>query len=64
MSKSKINDVAKVEIVLASFRENSSVNELCKSNGVARSTFYTWRRSLLTYLSAGVASKQSNRRPA
>lgn len=64
MPKSKINDVAKVEIVLASFSENSSVNELCKSNGIARSTFYTWRKALLTHLSEGIASKQSNRHSA
>ena len=64
MPNRKIKDIAKVEIVLASFSENSSVNELCKNNGISRSAFYAWRKALLTHLSESVASKHSNRRSA
>lgn len=58
MQRGKFSDIAKIEIVLASFNKSSSVDEICKRNGISRSTFYVWRRAMLTYLSESVASKR------
>jgi transposase-like protein len=59
MSRSNLSDETKVSIVLASFSKSGSVDKFCAENGIARSTFYAWRKALLRHLSAGIAHKYS-----
>lgn len=64
MSQSKLTDSAKVLLVLASFgKGSSSISEFCANRGVARSTFYAWRKAVVTQLATGI-TRQNSRRSA
>ncbi len=41
----------KVKLVLSSFRDSVIITKFCLDHGIPRSTFYRWRKLILTYLS-------------
>lgn len=61
MKPGNFSDETKVRLVLASFSKGGSIKKFCAEHGIARSTFYAWRKALLKHLSEGIASKKSDR---
>lgn len=64
MTKRTYTDLEKVQLVLASIRDDVVVTEFCEKHGIARSSFYAWRKALLTDLSLSVSSSKRHHRVA
>ena len=61
MKRRHLTDVQKVLMVLAGTGEGVKIADLCRKHGIARSSFYSWRKNVLANLTSGLASKKSRR---
>ena len=61
MPRKTMSNQEKVKIVLASSQENIIVTKFCIKHGIPRSTFYRWRKLVLTGLCVIMSA---NKRPS
>jgi len=63
MPKKTMSNQEKVKIVLAGLQENITVTKFCFKRGIPRSSYYRWRKLVLTGLSALIlGSKKPSRK--
>ncbi len=62
MPKRTFTDSEKVLFVLASIGDEVVVTEFCAKHGIARSSFYSWRKALLASLALNVSPRKVTRR--
>jgi transposase-like protein len=60
--KRNFTDLEKVQLVLASIPDDVVVTEFCEKHGIARSSFYAWRKALLANLSTSISSSKRQHR--
>ena len=58
MVKKSFTNLEKVQLVLAGIRDDVVVTEFCEKHRIARSSFYAWRKALLTDLSLSIPSSK------
>ena len=62
MHNHRITDTEKVSLALASMIDDVVITNFCTKHGIARSSLYSWRKALLTELSASISQKNPLRR--
>ncbi len=54
MIKKKLSPKDKVKLVIAALPETVNKKKFCAKHGISRSTFYSWRKRVLTRLAEGL----------
>lgn len=54
MRKRSFPGTVKVELVLASLQEGIVISKFCAKHGIARSSYYSWKKAVLEQLSEGL----------
>ncbi len=60
MLRRSVSDAEKVELVLASIQEKVVITQFCAQHGIARSSFYAWKKAVLQQLGKSLSRRRGS----